>query len=315
MKWVIAGGTGFIGESLVRMLESRNQEVHVLSRWHHIDREDVHFHKWTGKDEEEVLHVLNGADVLINLSGESVDNRYSREVKQRLYDSRIQPTVTLGRAMSQVRNPPSVWLQMSSATFYADCLTGIWFENGEEGVGFSVDLVKKWEESFNHSLPSFTRGVIMRTSIVLSKNGGAYPHYRRLAKLGVRGFGGRDLQFSWISELDLGRVILELATNPKAQGVYNLASAPCSVRDMMDASIDEQGGLKLGSLPSWSIEFGALLMRTEPELLLKSRSVQSQKLVDLGFEFRHAEIRSAIHSIETSKVQRPQQSKHDWVSQ
>lgn len=314
MKWVIAGGTGYIGQSVSRYLVHLGYEVVVLSRTHHLNEKGVEYVKWTGKSSDEITSVLEGADVLLNLSGQSVDARYTSAVKEVLYESRLIPTRTLGKAMKSCANPPSVWLQMSTATVYSDNMEEAWDESGEMGSGFSVDLAKKWEDSFHESIPSDVRGVVLRTAIVLGREGGAYPHHRALAKFGIRGFGGRNVRFSWIHEFDFNRAVVFLARNRESSGVYNLASEPCGIREFMDESARRQASIPVAILPTWMIEVGTFFLRTESELLLKSRHVRSSRLLEHGFEFRYPHFVDAVSELESRsrKVNKRSEPLYDW---
>ncbi|TNE26100.1 MAG: DUF1731 domain-containing protein [Bacteroidetes bacterium] len=313
MKWIIAGGSGYIGKAVSTYLSHLGFQVVILSRSNSEDYENVSFHKWSGADHHEIISVLEGADVVLNLAGESVDARYTPSVKERLYDSRLIPTQTLGKAMTHCVQPPRTWLQMSTATIYADSMGEPWDEYGDLGSGFSVDLAAKWERTFVDHLPAETRGVLLRTSIVLGRDGGAYPQFRTLARFGIRGFGSRNVKFSWIHEYDLKRVLVYLAKTEDCKGVYNLAAEPCTIREFLSNSASRQASYPLVNLPEWMIEIGAFFLRTESELLLKSRNVRSSRLADEKFEFRYPVYEAALKELE----ERPDKSgemrtKYDW---
>lgn len=315
MKWIIAGGTGYIGNAITTYLSHLGFHVVVLSRSYHADKKGVTYQRWTGADEHEIVPIFEGADVVLNLAGESVDTRYTPSVKERLYESRLVPTQTIGKALALCNQPPRTWLQMSTATIYADSMGEAWDEHGEMGQGFSVDLASKWERTFTDHLPTGIRGILLRTSIVLGRNGGAYPQFRTLARFGIRGFGNRNVKFSWIHEHDLNRVLVYLAKNEECTGVYNLAAEPCTIREFMSESASRQASYPLVNLPEWMIEIGAFFLRTESKLLLKSRNVRSRRLADERFEFRYPVFESALKELEERQVASHEQNpKYDWQS-
>lgn len=294
--WIIAGGTGFIGESLAEHLVHLGFRVIVLSRDHRINSNGVEYFQYDYSAPNPIVPILEGADVLVNLCGKSVDTRYTKANKKELYDSRLKTTRVLGDACRLTTLPPRQVLQMSTATIYRDSTSNAWDETGEFGSGFSVDLAKKWESTARTFFPSNTSLTILRTSIVLGDSG-AYPHYKWIARAGFRGFGGRDLRFSWIHINDFCRACVFLA-GKNAEGVYNLASSPVTIREFLAEIARVSGGLNIAKMPEWMVKFGAVMLRTESELLLKSRNVVGKRLIDEGFDFRWPNIYDAIHQLE-----------------
>lgn len=294
--WIIAGGAGFIGEALSHHLVHLGHRVIVLSREHRINDAGVEYFKFDYSSPQLIVPLIEGADVLVNLCGKSVDTRYTKSNKQELYDSRLNPTRILGEACRIATVPPVKVLQMSTATIYADSIQEIWDEDGHFGRGFSVDLAKKWEETARQYFPKNLSLSILRTSIVLGHSG-AYPHYKWIAKAGFRGFGGRALKFSWIHINDFCRACVFIA-NAKTDGVYNLAASPVTIRDFLEETSKATGGFKLTSMPEWMVKFGAVLLQTESELLLKSRNVIGKRLMQEGFEFRFGNLINAISQLE-----------------
>ncbi|NVK03943.1 MAG: DUF1731 domain-containing protein [Flavobacteriia bacterium] len=294
--WIIAGGTGFIGESLAQHLVHLGFRVIVLSRDHRINSNGVEFFQYDYSSPNSIVPLIEGADVLVNLCGKSVDTRYTKANKKELYDSRLKTTSVLGDACRLATLPPGQVLQMSTATIYRDSISKTWDEQGEFGSGFSVDLAKKWEATARTYFPSNTSLAILRTSIVLGSKG-AYPHYKWIARAGFRGFGGRDLRFSWIHINDFCRACVFLA-GKNAGGVYNLASSPVTIREFLEEIAHVSGGLNIAKMPEWMVKFGAVMLRTESELLLKSRNVVGKRLIDEGFDFKWPNIYDAIHQLE-----------------
>ncbi len=288
MKIVIAGASGFLGRSLTKYFIEQNHQVIWLIRSIRETGLPVDQVQWDGINRGDWVQALEGADVLINLSGKSVDCRYTAANMRQIYDSRLLSTSILGEAISQLENPPKVWLNASSATIYRHSEELEMDEfSGEIGTGFSVDVCQKWEQSFFDSQTPLTRKVALRIAIVLGRDGGALQPLINLCTVGLGGWQGSGNQFfSWIDEIDFVRAVDHLIRNKEATGVYNLSSPnPIPNRDFMKTLRDVLG-VKFGiPLPELLLEIGAFFIRTETELILKSRRVVPSKLIAEGFKF------------------------------
>ena len=296
MKIILAGGSGFIG----RFLEKRfNQDGHttiVLTRNPKNDS-DVY---WDGVTSGEWVKHLNGADVLINMAGKSVDCRYTAKNKQLIYDSRLKSTQVLFDAINTMNHPPKVWLNSSTATIYRHAEDRpMDEEKGEIGTGFSVDIATQWESTFYQSTLPKTRRIALRTAIVLGTEGGALLPLKRLVKYGLGGNQGSGNQmFSWIHQEDVYQSILFLIRNEQLKGSFNLSS-PNPINNMtMTNALRRVLKMPFG-LPSpiWLLNFGAVLIRTETELVLKSRWVLPKRLVQNGYQFKYSTIQNALESL------------------
>lgn len=287
MKIVIAGGTGYLGELLTNYYkkEKKNQ-IYILTRKQKLNSGNVHYLQWNGKTKGYWTSLLEHTDVLINLTGKSVNCRYTKENKEEIYQSRLQSTALLCEIVQELAFPPKVFIQSSSATIYRHSEdVQMTEEKGEIGIDFSMDVCKKWEEVFNNYEFSKTKKIITRTSIVLGNNGGAFPIMKKMTKLGLGGKQGKGNQFiSWITEQDYIKAIDFLMT--KESGVYNIC-VPNPIRNKefqkeLRKKIKAPFGL---SATKWMLKIGAKIIGTETELLLKSRNVYPEKLLDLGFKF------------------------------
>lgn len=301
---VIAGGTGFLGNVLTSFFVSNGDRVTVLSRSHRLDQAGVEHCKWDGKHVGYWVQRLEGADVVINLNGKSVDCRYNEKNKGEIYDSRIDATWVLGEAMKALKHPPRVWINASSATIYRHATDRDMDETtGELGEGFSVDVCKKWEKTFFSADTVGVRKVALRTAIVLGKEGGALQPLKNLVRLGMGGSQGNGEQyFSWLHELDFARIVQYCIENEEISGVYN-ASSPQPVTNsrlmgILRKVLYRPVGLPL---PAWLLRVGALLIQTEVELVLKSRRVVPEKLLAQGFEFEYVAIDKALRSLLATK--------------
>ena len=292
---IIAGGSGFLGQALESYYSKKQYNIKILTR----NPTEINHIYWNAKDLDDWAKTLEQAYVLINLTGKSVDCRYTETNKKLIHDSRIDSTKILGRAINLCKHPPKVWLNMSTATIYKDSyLKQMTEEQGEIGNDFSMNIAKSWEVAFNHIETPRTRKVILRTSIVLGKNGGAVIPLKRLTYLGL---GGKqwhgEQKVSWIHETDFARAVNFIVEN-KLKGIYNIVSPiPTTNSVLMQTLRKELKVIIAIPQPKWLIDFGAKLIGTESELVLKSRNVIPEKLRQAGFRFKYQTIDHAISNL------------------
>lgn len=297
---VIAGGTGFLGRSLVEVFQKKNWNITILTRGVSQTKHGVHFVHWDAASVGEWSNCLNGADVLINLNGKSVDCRYTEKNKSLIYSTRLDATHALGKAIKQCSSPPKVWMNAASATIYRHSLDQEMDEyTGEIGSGFSVDVCLKWEAAFHHYDLPHTRKIVLRTGIVLGKEGGPLKPLAMLARLGAGGKHGRGNQyFSWLHTSDFCGVVEFFISHPETIGVYNLTSpVPIPNAEVMR---ELRNALRIPfglPIPKWLLEIGASLIRTETELILKSRRVIPRRLEEAGYVFQFRKIREAVKEL------------------
>lgn len=304
MKIVIPGGSGQVGTILARHFHASGDDVVVLSRnarqaaWRVVDWDGVTVGAW--RDE------IDGADVVVNLAGRSVNCRYHTANRRAIYYSRVDATRAVGRAIAECRRPPAVWLQMSTATIYShrydtpqDESSGILGgcePNAPSTWRFSIDVAKAWEQAAEEFSTPGTRRVLMRSAMVLSPDrGGVFDTLRRLVRLRLGGAAGDGRQYiSWIHEFDFVRAV-EWLIDRDLSGIVNVAApGPLPNVEFMRA-LRHADGVRLG-LPAteWMIEIGAWLLRTESELILKSRRVVPGRLLHDGFEFGYPNWPAAV---------------------
>jgi hypothetical protein len=292
---VIAGGSGFLGKALTEYFSKLKKDVIVLTREPSRNRRAKEVY-WDGESVGPWCDVLEDADVLINLSGKSVDCRYTEENKERIYASRLNSTRILGHALRQCHRPPAVWLNASSATIYRGSYTKFMDERtGEVGHDFSMDVCKQWEAAFESCHTPDTKKITLRIAIVLSDDGGALAPLQNLVRIGAGGqmADGRQF-FSWIHVRDLCRVV-DWLIEKRAAGIYNLCSPqPVTNRAFMK-TLREAMGMPVGvPLPKLLLKIGAAVIGTETELILKSRKVYPQRLLDEGFVFEFPDLKTAL---------------------
>ncbi len=302
MKIVIPGGTGQVGMMLARAFGKDGHEVVVLSR-NPRARAPCRVVPWDARSLENWTVELEGAEAVINLAGRSVNCRYTPANRQAIMGSRVDSTRAIGQAIRQTARPPRVWLQASTATIYAhrydaanDEMTGI-LGGAEPSVTetwrFSIDVATAWEQAVDEvgNLPH-TRKVLLRSAMTMSPDsGGVFDTLLALVRCGLGGRSGDGRQYvSWIHETDFIRAIYWLIDHAALDGPINVA-APCPMPnvDFMRA-LRESWGIRFG-LPAseWMLELGAVFLRTETELILKSRRVVPGRLMQHGFKFEFPE--------------------------
>lgn len=294
---VLASGTGYLGQVLIRHFKD-DYTIYVLTRGQNRESDGIHYLHWDGKSKGDWENAINGCDVLINLTGRSVDCRYTEKNKQEILMSRLDATNILSEVVSSCSNPPKLWINSSSATIYPDELQQANTELSEAiGNGFSEDVCRQWEAAFyQRELPA-TRRVAARITIVLGKTGGALKPVLMLTKLGAGGRQGSGNQmFSWIHEEDYARAIGHIIEYSEIEGAVNMAAPnPVTNAEFMK-SVRKALGVPFGfPAPKWLLEIGTFFMRTESELVLKSRFVISDVLEKSGFKFLYPSIDEALN--------------------
>ena len=308
MRIVIPGGSGQVGHILARHFHAAGDEVTVLSRrvrpapWRVVE--------WDGETQGPWISALEGSDACINLAGRSVNCRYHERNRRLIHDSRVQSTRLLNEVVASLRTPPKVWVNASTATIYRHALDRAMDERSGELGGneagapetwnFSIKVAKDWEEAFFSRETPGTRKVAIRSAMTFSPDrGGVFDVFLRLVRWGLGGAQGSGRQFvSWIHEADFVRAVEWLIAREEFSGVVNLASPnPLPNREFMRV-LREAWGARIG-LPAsrWMIEAGTFLLRTESELVLKSRRVVPERLTADGFEFLFPEWRGAAEEL------------------
>jgi hypothetical protein len=313
LRIVMPGGSGQVGRMLAQFFQERGHHVTVLTRGPYTAPwQTVH---WDGKHAGPWVETLEGADVCIHLSGRSVNCRSTEKNRRELHDSRIVPTRLLNQVIAGLADPPRVWLNASTATIYRHAIDRPMDEatgeiGGNEMISarrrapakwnWTIGLVKDWEAAF-FDLPSpRTRKIAMRTSLVFSPApGNIFMVLSRLVRFGLGGTQGNGRQYvSWMHETDFARAVEFLIEHEEMEGPVNLAAPnPLPNREFMAAlreAWDVPNGL---SAPAPLIALGAFFLRTEPELVLKSRRVVPGRLLDAGFEFQFPEWPAAAEDL------------------
>ena len=303
-RMVIAGGSGFLGRALARYFEHR-YDVVVLSRTSR-PVPGARVVEWDGCTMGAWSIELEGAAVLINLSGRSVNCRATRRNKREMMDSRVLATRVLGDVIAICDDPPPVWINAGTATIYRHSLERAYGEDGEIGAtpglgdGFAIEIAMAWEQAFGEAARDGVRQIIQRTAMVMGNE--AETVYDVLSGLARRGIGGRqgsgDQFVSWLHIDDYCRITDWMINTVEAEGVYNVCAPEPVTNAAMMAQFRKQVGATCGlPSPRWLLEVGAFFMRTETELILKSRNTVPRRLLAEGFEFQHSEFAAAMAAL------------------
>ena len=303
MKIVIPGGSGQVGTILARAFHPEH-EVVVLSRrplsrpWRIVPWDGVSSGAWQRE--------VDGCDVVINLAGRSVNCRYGARNRREILDSRVLSTRIVGRAIARAARPPAVWLQSSTATIYAhrydaanDERTGVLGGSEQDAPPawrFSIDVARAWEQAFEEAAAPRTRKVLLRSAMTLSPDrGGVFDTLARLARYGLGGRVGDGRQFmSWVHYEDFAAAVQWLIDRTDVDGIVNVAAPnPLTNAEFMSELRRACGAPFALPARAWMVEIGAWLMRTESELILKSRRVVPGRLLEHGFVFRWPTWRTA----------------------
>ena len=299
---VIAGGSGFLGRPLAAHLADLGAEAVVLTRRadRHVDRARVS--PWDARSLGSWAGELDGASAVVNLAGRSVDCVKTPDHRDEILRSRVESTRVLGEAARAASSPPPVWVQMSTAHIYGDPPAERCDEASATGHGLAPDVGRAWEAAYEDARPSSSRGVVLRTSFVVGRGGGALSRLKTLARFGLGGTVGHGRQgMSWIHERDMNQLFARAISEGSMSGVY-VASAPNPVSNrvfMRELRRAMKTPIGLPA-PAPLVRLGApLVMRTDPELALYGRYVVPTRLLEEDFEFNFPDLGPALDDLLT----------------
>jgi len=308
MKIVIPGGSGAVGGVLTAGFLRSGHDVVVLSR--HIQAPPCRVVRWDGVTLGDWAREIDGADVVINLAGRSVNCRYTPANREAILNSRVQSTRVIGEAVAAARCPPRVWLQASTATIYAHTYDAPHDEHsnrlgGQEpdapaSWGFSIDVARAWERELDQAVTPMTRKIALRSAMVMSTEaGGILDTLLHLVRRGLGGPAGDGRQFiSWIHHEDFAAAIDWLIAHHEIDGIVNVAAPnPVPNAEFMRI-LRHETGVPIGlASAKWMLAIGAVFLRTETELILKSRRVVPGRLLNGGFVFRYPQWPAAARDL------------------
>ncbi|HET6387355.1 MAG TPA: TIGR01777 family oxidoreductase [Armatimonadota bacterium] len=308
MRIVLPGGSGQVGTVVARHFHAAGHEVVALARspirapWKTV--------QWDGATVGDWAAEIDGVDIVINLAGRNVNCRYNATNRREIKESRVHTTKLVGQAIAQAARPPEIWMNASTATIYRHTFERAMDEaTGELGGGepdapdawrFSIEVAKSWEEAFFSSPAPATRKIALRSAMIMSPDrGGIFDTLLGLVRRGLGGTAGSGRQFvSWVHEQDFLRALEYFIDHADIEGIVNAASPnPLPNKEFM-SDLREAWGTKVG-LPAaaWMLKIGAVFLRTETELILKSRRVVPGRLAACGFQFEFPEWAVAAHDL------------------
>jgi len=303
---ILAGGSGFLGQLLGGYLQPRGWEPVVLTRSPSAQAKFKEL-AWDARTLDDWACALDGAEAVINLAGRSVNCPCNAANRLAIMNSRVESTRVLGEAIARCAQPPKTWLNSSTATIYKHSLdrandeTSTDFSATPEAKdAFSLEVAKAWERSLEVAQTPHTRKVALRITLVFGTiPGGVFQILRRLTRFQLGGKMGHGRQMvSWIHEEDFCRAMEWILDHPELSGPVNLAAPhPVTNQEMMQ-TFRRVCGVSVG-LPAaeWMLEVGAFFLRTETELLLKSRNVIPGRLLASGFQFCYPRMEEALRDL------------------
>ncbi len=302
-KMIVTGANGFLGKYLCHWFARTGWEVVAISRHGGVPGV-VRDLRWDGRTVGDWTGEFEGAGVVVNLAGRSVNCRYGEKNKAAIFASRLESTRVIAEAIRGCATPPRLWLNSSTATIYRHAEDRPQDEDsGELGEGFSVEVARAWEKAlFESEVPDGVRRVALRTAIVLGNEPGTvFDYLRKIAWLGLGGrMGSGKQKMSWIHVDDFCRAVEWMCGRDELREVYNLSAPHPTDNAGCMAGFRKLAGRRFG-LPAtkWMLEVGTFLMRSETELVLKSRWVLPKRLQAEGFVFQWPVFEEALEHLES----------------
>lgn len=298
-KIIIAGGTGYLGSSLIRNFSKPDDEVVILTRQAKANNKNVRYVKWDAGTIGEWAQELENASIVINLTGKSVNCRYNEKNKKEIIESRVLSTLAIGRAIQKCIAPPKLWINAGSAAIFGNAGEDFKTESSEVGNGFSPEVCKKWEKAFYEINTPATRKVFLRIGMVLQLGSGVLKPFMTMVKLGFGGKIGNGNQYlTWIHDEDFTNMINWITKNPGVSGTIHCASPnPVRNKDFMK-ELRDICKVPFGfPTPEFILHMGAVIIGTEPELALSGRRVVSEILPAHHFTFKYPELKGALANL------------------
>lgn len=300
MKIVIAGGSGFLGNELIRHFESSNHDVIILTRGKSKTVGKTIFVQWNASSEGDWETCLDNSDVLINLTGKSVNCRYTEVNKQEILNSRINATQVLQIAVNKLQHKPKIWINASAAAIYGQNEELLFTEESEErGNDFSAEVAQKWEKAFFQEEILNVRKVALRISLILSKTGGVFPVFSKLTRFGLGGkMGGGKQKFGWVHIKDVLRMIDFIIKKDEISGPVNCVSVNTPSNQQFMKALRNAHKVLFGiPQPKFLLKIGSVFIGTESDLILASINAKPKKLTDNGFKFNFENYQDALNDL------------------
>mgnify|MGYP001464778844 CR=1 FL=1 len=295
---VIAGGTGFFGNYLINFFK-KDYSIIVLTRKKSYSENEVEYVNWDGKSQGDWLTDIDGAEVLINLSGKSINCKFTKENKKKLLSSRIDSTKALVTGISSLGNPPKVFLNASAGSMYQlldrpNTEMDVDYKNN-----FLSEMALEWEEEFfKHELPN-TRRAALRISLILGKSGGVYDVLQKVTKLYLGGFVGSGKQIlSWMHIEDAARAVEFIIENDKTNGTINFSTLSPENNTGFMKKLRKSLNVPFGfPAPALGLKLVSNIIDIEPSLVLDSVNFIPRKLLDNGFTFKFEKLEDTFKDL------------------
>jgi len=293
---ILAGGSGFLGQSLAKTLCEKGNEIIILGRAASHQAQWARHAQWDGRTMGEWASLLDGAQAVVNLTGRSVNCRHTPENRREIINSRGNSVRVLGEAIAQTSHPPAVFVQASSLAIYGDP-GELWCdEDAAYGEGFLEDVCLRWEGAFDAIRAPGMRKIVLRIGVALDAEQGALPVLARLTRWFLGGAVGHARQYiSWIHIADLNRMFVEAIEKNDLAGVCNACSPnPATNAEFMRELRRALHRPWSPPVPAWAIQIGARLMGTEASLALTGRRCRPKRFQESGFRFEFPDLRLAL---------------------
>lgn len=293
---ILAGGSGFLGQSLAKDLVGKGYEVIVLGRGASGARDAIRHVHWDARTPGEWAAFLDGAKAVVNLTGRSVNCRHTSDHKREIMESRVNSVRVLGDAITRCQQPPEVFVQASSLAIYGDPGDRWCDEDAPHAEGFSEEVCKQWEGAFAQVQAPGMRKVVVRIGIALAADRGALPVLARLTRWFLGGKVGHGRQYiSWIHINDLTGMFLAAIERADLSGVFNATGPnPATNAEFMRELRRALHRPWSPPVPAWATRIGARFMGTEPSLALTGRRCQPRRFIESGFQFQFPDLRRAL---------------------
>jgi uncharacterized protein (TIGR01777 family) len=296
---ILAGGSGFIGQSLASSLLERGDEIVVLTRTPSHQEGAIRHVQWDGRTAGNWIEILNGSLALVNLTGRSINCRHTPENRREIIDSRVNSVRVLGEAITRCAEPPKVFVQAAGVGIYGDQGDRWCDETAPHGHDFVAQVCEQWEGAFEKIDGSQTRKVLLRLGVAIGPGGGFLKVLGRLTKAFLGGHVGNGRQFiSWIHIADLTRIILSAIERDDLTGVFNATSPnPVTNAEFMRELRRALHRPWSPPVPAFAARIGAWLIGTEGKLALVSQHCVPKRLTESAFRFEFPALRLALANI------------------
>ena len=300
---ILAGGSGFLGQSLGQALLAQGDEVIVLGRGKSKVSDGMRHEQWDGQTLGDWASLLDGAKAVVNLTGRSVNCRHTPDNKRQIMDSRVNSVRVLGDAISQCAQPPEAFVQSSSLAIYGDPGDRWCDEEAPQARGFSEEVCKRWEAAFADVQKPGMRKLVFRIGIALAADQGALPVLARLTRWFLGGKVSHGRQYiSWIHIDDLVRMFVYAIERPDLSGIFNATGPnPVTNAEFMRELRRTLHRPWSPPVPAWATQIGARLMGTEASLALTGRRGVPRRFLEHGFQFQFPTLREALANLYANK--------------